>query len=234
MIKYANIKFFNKVSDIILKPTICLFGILVCVSLYYAFYGSPPDYQQGEMVRVMYLHVPFAWLSLGIYCAIGIFSVFAITWKSIISYIYAQSLSHIGIVYTFLTLITGMLWGKPIWGAYWVWDARLTSMLILLIIYLGYISICNATSLHRGIKPASVFAIIGVINIPIIKFSVNIWYSLHQGPSIFRAQGIAIDSSMLKPLMLMFCTMILLTIILFIVRAKTLMIKFKRQPCKFL
>ena len=229
MIKYANIKFFNKVSDIILKPGIYLFGILVGISLYYAFYDSPPDYQQGEVVRVMYIHVPFAWLSIGIYCTIGILSIFAITWKSIISYIYAQSLSHIGIVYTGLTLITGMLWGKPIWGAYWVWDARLTSMLILLIIYLGYISICNSTSLHRSIKPASVFAMIGVINIPIIKFSVNIWYSLHQGPSIFRMEGIAIASSMLKPLMLMFATMTLLTIILFIIRTKTLIIRFRRQ-----
>ena len=229
MIKYANIKFFNKVSDLILKPTISLFVISVCVSLYYAFYGSPPDYQQGEMVRVMYIHVPFAWLALGAYCAIGVLSIFAITWKSIISYIYAQSLSHIGIVYTSLTLITGMLWGKPIWGAYWVWDARLTSMLILLIVYMGYISICNSTTLHRSMKPASVFAIIGIINIPIIKFSVNIWYSLHQGPSIFRTEGIGIDSSMLKPLVLMFITMTLLTITLFIIRTKTLIIRLKRH-----
>ena len=229
MMRYANITNFDKISKYIQTPLILLFAVFFPLSLFYIFFNSPDDYQQHEMVRVMYIHVPFAWLSLGIYLSIGILSVITIVWKSIISYIYAQALSAIGVVFCGLTLITGMLWGKPVWGAYWVWDARLTSMLVLFLIYIGYIVICKSETLYRTMNPASILAIIGMVNIPIVKFSVNIWYSLHQGPSIIRSGGVSIHKDMLTPLILMSITLLILTCILFIIRAKTLIIILKKK-----
>jgi heme exporter protein C len=228
MIRYTNLQTFNKISKLIQTPLILMFGILFPISILYIFFLSPQDYQQGEMVRVMYIHVPFAWLSLMIYCAIGILSIITIVWKSIVSYIYAQSLSCIGAIFCGLTLITGMLWGKPVWGTYWVWDARLTSMLILLLLYIGYISISYSDNFYRAVNPASVLAIIGLINIPIVKFSVNIWYSLHQGPSIIRSGGVSIHKTMMTPLILMFLTLLILSCILFIIRVRTIIIKLKK------
>jgi heme exporter protein C len=227
MIHYINLTRFEKISQYIYKPLIIFFAILFPVSLYYVFFNSPEDYQQNEMVRVMYIHVPFAWLALSIYFTIGILSFSSLIWKNIVSYIYAQALSSIGAVFCFLTLITGILWGKPIWGVYWVWDARLTSMLVLLMLYLGYISISRSENLYITMNPASILAIIGMVNIPIVKFSVNIWYSLHQGPSIIRSGGTSIHNDMLVPLALMFIELLLLTMILFIIRVKMLVIKLK-------
>ena len=229
MMRYANITSFDKISKYIQTPLILLFSVFLPLSLFYIFFNSPDDYQQREMVRVMYIHVPFAWLSLGIYLAIGILSIITIIWKSVISYIYSQALSVIGVVFCGLTLITGMLWGKPVWGAYWVWDARLTSMLVLFLIYIGYIVICKSESLYRTMNPASILAIIGMVNIPIVKFSVNMWYSLHQGPSIIRSGGVSIHKDMLIPLILMSITLLILTCILFIIRAKTLIIILKKK-----
>lgn len=204
------------------------FVTLLITGLYCAIWQSPEDYQQGQMVRVMYVHVPSAWMSLGIFSFIALCSLSCLVWQTRLSYLMAVAAAPIGAIFAFITLATGSIWGKPIWGTWWVWDARLTSMLVLFLLYLSYIAIVNSgNSLMRAEKPASVMAIIGFINVPIVKFSVDIWYSLHQPASILKTGGPAIHPSMLLPLFLMFAAFALLFLILLIMRTYVLMIKLK-------
>ena len=201
---------FLKISKFLIPLSGSLFLILTPVGLYFALYNSPADYQQGEMVRIMYIHVPSAWMSLGIYSFIAICSFSCLVWKTRMSYILAVSAAPMGAGFTLITLVTGSIWGKPIWGTWWVWDARLTSMLVLFFIYISYIAIINSgNNLLRAEKPASVMAIIGFINIPIVKFSVDIWYSLHQPASVLKLGGPSIHPSMLLPLFIMFSSFIM-------------------------
>ena len=165
---------------------------------------SPPDYQQSETVRIMYIHVPSAWISLLAYVAIFFFSLLYIIWKFPLFILIAKELPVIGVTFTLITLITGSLWGKPTWGTYWVWDARLTSFLILLFIYLGLIFLEKSFKFsNQGNNSFAYLAIIGGINIPIIKFSVDWWNTLHQPASVFKMSGPSIHTSMLTPLILM-------------------------------
>jgi len=167
--------------------------------------NSPVDYQQGNAVYIMYIHVPAAWMALMIYTLMAIFNISAFIWKNPFFHIISKSIAIIGCIFTAITLATGSLWGKPIWGTYWVWDARLTSMLILFFLYLGYIILLNSFSdREKGEKIAAIISIVGFINIPIIKFSVEYFNSLHQSASIMRSGGVAIHQSMLNPLLLMF------------------------------
>ncbi|MFK8039877.1 MAG: heme ABC transporter permease [Rickettsiaceae bacterium] len=202
--------------------------LVMLIGLYYALFNSPIDYQQGDMVRVMYVHVPSAWMSLGIYTFISICSVYGIVWRTRISYLLAIAAAPIGCAFSIITLVTGSIWGKPIWGTWWVWDARLTSMLILFLFYLAYIIVVNSgDNILRAEKPAEVISIVGFINVPIVKFSVDLWHSLHQPSSIFRKAGFAIDNSMLKPLLIMFVSFILYFILLLIIRTNILIYKIK-------
>lgn len=205
MHKYFNPKKFVNIINKI-QPFIIL-GVLIFLTLgiYYALISSPADYQQGESVRIMYVHVPAAWLSMLIYSFVAMMGIASLVWKNPLSDIIAISAAPIGAMFTVICLITGMLWGKPIWGSWWVWDARLTSVLILLFFYVGYIALIDAyDNEQRGAKSAAILSIVGLINIPIIKFSVDWWNTLHQPASIIRSGGVAIDPSMLKPLLLMF------------------------------
>ncbi|AAZ68714.1 heme ABC transporter permease [Ehrlichia canis] len=214
---------FISYTRLALPYTVSLFFILLVCSLYMVFISSPPDYKQGEFVRIMYLHVPSAWISLGSYTLMAIFSFIALVWRNVISAILSHAIAPLGLTFTFICLITGSIWGKCTWGIWWVWDARLTSMLVLLFLYLGYLSLWNFfDNESRSMKAASIFAIFSAINIPVIKFSVNIWTTLHQPASIFRKSGIAIDISMLIPLLTMFATLSLLFCILLILRSHTL------------
>jgi heme exporter protein C len=193
----------------IYKIAVPIFGIVglifLALGLQSALISSPIDYQQGNAVRIMYIHVPAAWMSLIIYSVMALSNISGFIWKNPFSYLLAKSIAPIGIIFTVITLITGSIWGKPIWGAWWVWDARLTSVLILLFLYLGYVVLINAfEDRQKGEKIAALISIIGFINIPIIKFSVEFWNSLHQPASILRRGGISIDPAMLKPLLLMF------------------------------
>lgn len=200
------------------------------IGLYYAFIESPPDYQQGEMVRVMYVHVPSAWMSLGIYSFIALCSILNLVFRIKLAFIFALAAAPIGTIFALVTLITGSIWGKPIWGAWWVWDARLTSMLILFFIYVSYIIIATSgNNLFRAEKPASVIAIIGFINVPIVKFSVNIWYSLHQDASIMKFGMPSIHHSMLLPLFIIFFSFILYFLLVFCIRIQYLLITVKNQ-----
>ncbi len=224
MINFLTPHFFKAHFNKLVWPSSALCIVLFALGLYYGLMASPEDYQQGEMVRVMYIHVPAAWMALGIYMFIGICSLLSVVWKIRMGYIMAVSAAPIGASFAAITLITGALWGKPIWGAWWVWDARLTSMLVLFLLYLAYIAVVNAgDDLYRAEKPASIVALIGVVNVPIVKFSVDIWYSLHQPASVIRMGGTSIDPSMLKPLLLMFAAYIFYFMALMLFRTQTIM-----------
>ncbi len=164
---------------------------------------SPADYQQGDTVRVMYVHVPAAWMAMACYGLMALLSAFFLVWKHQLAGIAALAAAPVGACFTAIALITGSLWGKPTWGTWWVWDARLTSVLVLFFLYLGYLALAGAfDDRSRGLRAASLLALVGIINLPIIKFSVDWWNTLHQPASILRAGGPSIHASMLWPLMI--------------------------------
>lgn len=174
------------------------------IGLWLALFVSPADYQQGDSVRIMYIHVPAAWLALGAYTLIAAFSAIALVWKHPLAHVVAAAAAPLGAGFTAVCLVTGMLWGKTSWGTWWVWDARLTSVLVLLFLYLGLIALRGAfDDAERGNRAAALLALVGFVNIPIIKFSVEWWATLHQPASVLRAGGPAIHPSMLWPLLLM-------------------------------
>ena len=172
--------------------------------IYFALYASPPDYQQGETVRIMYVHVPAAWMSLMLYVAMAGAAGVGLVLRHRLTDVFCVAAAPVGAVLTLVCLITGSLWGKPGWGAYWVWDARLTSVLILFLLYCGYISLRRAFDDHgAGGKAGAILLLLGAVNIPIIHFSVQWWNTLHQGESILRMNGPTIAPGMLKPLLIM-------------------------------
>lgn len=202
--KYANPTRFLKLANAI-QPWAAGATVLFFLSgLYFALFSSPGDYQQGETVRIMYVHVPAAWMAMFCYTAMAVAAAVGLIWKHPIADLAARSTAPIGACFTFLALFTGSLWGKPMWGTWWVWDARLTSVLILFFLYLGYMALANAfDDPARGSKASAILALVGVVNVPIIKFSVDWWNTLHQPASVVKMSGPAIHSSMLVPLILM-------------------------------
>ena len=165
---------------------------------------APQDYQQGDSFRIIYIHVPSAILSMSTYVAMAVAALVGIVWQWRTAFMAMIAMAPVGAVVTFIALFTGAAWGKPMWGTWWVWDARLTSMLILFLLYLGYIALANAfDNRERGARAAALLALVGVINVPIIKFSVDWWNTLHQPASVLKIDGPAIDPSMLLPLFLM-------------------------------
>lgn len=203
------------------KRLIFIFLPVLLLSVYsvYLVSNAPNDYLQGIYAKIMYIHVPSAWLSLMIYISLSLFSILYLAFKKPIYFYSSNSLASIGLTFTAITLITGAIWGEPTWGTWWVWDARLTSMLILSFIYLAYIFITKSISDEfKNANISSVFAVIGLINIPIIKFSVNLWNTLHQESSIFRPSGPAIHSSMLLPLITVFICLLLFTCGVFVLK----------------
>ncbi len=204
MQRFANPALFLKMVNPLLPWVWAVTAILFAAGLYGAMVTSPPDYQQGETVRIMYIHVPASALALMIYVAMAIFSAVAHIFKHPLADAAAKSAAPIGAVYCFLALATGSLWGKPMWGTWWVWDARLTSMFVLMLLYLGYMAIWQSIEEpNRAALIARVVAIVGVINVPIVKFSVNWWNTLHQPASIIKMGGPSIANSMLWPLLTM-------------------------------
>ncbi len=168
-----------------------------------ALVTSPPDYQQGDTVRIMYIHVPSAWSMMMVYGVMASGSAAFLIWRHPMANLVAKASAPVGAVFTALALVTGMLWGEPMWGAFWVWDARLTSTLILFFIYLGYLALADAfEDPERGDKAAAILALVGSVNIPIIHFSVEWWNTLHQ-PSIVSTSGLSLSGEMLLPLFLM-------------------------------
>lgn len=165
---------------------------------------SPDDYQQGLTVRIMYIHVPFAWLSMMCYSIMAVSALGTLVWRHPLADVSIRAAAPLGAVFTALALATGSLWGKPMWGTWWVWDARLTSVFVLFLMYLGIIALSRAfADPAKSAKPVAVLTLVGFINIPIIKFSVDWWNTLHQPASVFRMEGPTIDASMLRPLFVM-------------------------------
>ncbi len=204
MQQFANPTRFLAIANRALPYTWAVTIILFAIGLYGALVTAPPDYQQGETVRIMFVHVPAAWLAMLVYTVMALASAVAIIFRHPLADVAAKTAAPIGAVFCFLALATGSLWGKPMWGAWWVWDARLTSMFVLFLLYVGYIAIWQAIEEPtRAAMIARIVALVGFINIPIIKFSVDWWNSLHQPASVFKAGGPSIAFPMLWPLLVM-------------------------------
>ena len=196
--------------------------LVLAVGLFWSLMVAPPDYQQGDTVRIMYVHVPAAWMALSVYLFVAVASAVALVWRHPLAEVAARAAAPIGAAFTFVCLATGSLWGRPMWCTWWVWDARLTSVLILFFLYLGYIALANAfDDPSRGGRAAAVLALVGVVNLPIIKFSVDWWNTLHQPASVMRIGGPRIDISMLAPLLIMALGFTLLFAVLLMVRMRT-------------
>jgi heme exporter protein C len=195
---------------------------VLAIGLFGALVVAPPDYQQGDTVRIMYVHVPAAWMALSVYLFVAVASAVALVWRHPLAEVAARAAAPIGAAFTFVCLVTGSLWGRPMWGAWWVWDARLTSVLILFFLYLGYIALANAfDDPSRGGRAGAVLVLVGVVNLPIIKFSVDWWNTLHQPASVMRAGGPRIALSMLAPLLIMAVGFALLFAVLLMLRMRT-------------
>ncbi len=204
MHKYANPLRYQRIVDAIFPWALSGAVILTILGLYQALLAAPPDYQQGEAYRIMFVHVPAAWMALMIYGMMAVASIVAIIWRHPLAEIAARSAAPIGAVFTAIALITGSVWGKPMWGTYWVWDARLTSVLILFFLYVGYVALHDAfDDPARGARAAAILCLVGSVNLPIIKFSVEWWNTLHQPASVMRVDGPAMPASMLTPLLMM-------------------------------
>lgn len=181
-----------------------LAGVLFAIGLPWGLFSSPADYQQGETVRIMYVHVPAAWWSLGIYAFMAAASFVSVVWRHALADVAARAAAPIGATFAGLCLVTGSLWGARTWGTWWEWDGRMTSMLVLFVIYLGYIALWSAIEdEEKAARLAAIICLAGVINLPIVKFSVDWWSTLHQPASISRLGASAIHSSMMGPLMTM-------------------------------
>ena len=200
----ANPTRFLKIANVVEPAAWVIFILTGLYGLYLGFLASPADYQQGETVRIMYIHVPAAWMALMAYFVMAVAAFFFLVWKHPLADIGARAMALPGAGFALICLVTGSFWGRPMWGTWWVWDARLTSMLVLFFLYIGYIALADGFDRsERGSKSASVLLLVGVINLPIIKFSVDWWNTLHQGASVMRLDGPSIDPSMLTPLLLM-------------------------------
>ena len=219
---------FNKFSDIIFKPLIFASLLALSIGLVFALFLSPNDYQQGSTVRIMYVHVPSAWLALLTFFIMTIYSIVGLSFKIPFAFIVNSAIAPIGAVFTLICLITGSLWGKPMWGTWWVWDARLTSVAILFFLYLIIIFLKNSfDNINFGEKITAMLIIVGSINLPIIKFSVDWWNTLHQPASISKLSSPSIDPSMLKPLIIMTIAFTLIGILIAIIRIKAEIIERK-------
>lgn len=198
---------YNFLNTIARKLPWIIVGLLVWSG--YEIIAAPADYIQGVYAKIMYIHIPSAWLALACYLALSGCSAIYLAGKNLLFDMQALAFARIGSVFCFITLITGALWGKPTWGVYWAWDARLTSMLILQVIYICYLLIKQINAERQKVAfIASIFALVGFINIPVIKFSVDLWSTLHQGASVFRSGGPSIHGSMLQPLIISFLAML--------------------------
>lgn len=225
MHRFANPTNFLRLSDKLMPWLIATTIMLLFFGIIQALFISPPDYQQGDSVRIMYVHVPSAWLSMMIYSVMALASASFLIWRHPLADIAARASAPIGACFALITLITGSIWGKPMWGTWWEWDARLTSVLILFFMYIGYIALSDSyANQERGKKICAIMALVGFINIPIIRFSVEWWNTLHQPASVIRSGGIAIDNSMLIPLFSLAIAFMLIYACLLLTSIKTILI----------
>ena len=212
------------------KYVLFLFVIVLSIGLTEALFLSPEDYKQSHSVRIMYVHVPSAWISLGIFSLIAFLSLVSFIFKNKNFSLISKSLAPSGFVFNIIALVTGAIWGKPTWGTWWAWDARITSMLILALFYFMYLLSWRIfENNERAIKITSLIAILGVINVPIAKFSVEWWSTLHQGSSVKILSNTSIHTSMLIPLTIMTAAFALFSILIFLMKYNTELIKIKNK-----
>ena len=213
---------FNEMADYLFRPLLILSIILFVIGLLFSFYLSPDDYQQGSTVRIMYVHVPSAWLALLTYAIMTLYSIMALAFRIPFGFIFNTAVAPIGAIFTLICIGSGSLWGKPMWGTWWVWDARLTSVAILFIIYL-IIIFMNLSFENRIVreKVVAIFILVGSVNLPIVKFSVDWWNTLHQPATISKLSKPSIDPSMMTPLIIMTFAFIMIGIAIAILRIKT-------------
>ena len=217
-----------------INSLVILLVVVVVIGLAYSLFISPPDYIQGDSVRIMYVHVPSSFIALGCFGFIGIASICNLIFKIKFMSLLAKSLSPIGCVFSLISIVTGSFWGKPTWGIWWVWDARLTSMANLFLFYIAYILTWKfIDSFEKANKISSIIGIIGLFNLPVIKYSVDWWNTLHQPSSITLTSAPTIHYTMLVPLIIMFFGMIIYSLIIFLMRYKTEIMKFKLNKKKY-
>jgi len=196
-------------------------GLLIVAGLWGGLVLAPPDYQQGDGFRIIYVHAPSAWMSLMVYTTMAIAAAVGLIWRIKVAHAVAASCAPIGASFTFAALVTGALWGQPMWGTYWEWDPRLTSELILLFLYLGYMGLRAALEdTQRADRASGVLAVVGVVNVPIIHYSVTWWNSLHQAPSVMRLAKPTMAASMLVPLLMMLLGFTLFFVAILLVRLR--------------
>ncbi len=228
MLKFFLPKRILSSNNKLINNLVFLMLLIIIIGLIYALFLSPPDYIQGDSVRIMYVHVPASILSLGFFGFIGIASILNLVFKIKFVSLMAKSIAPIGCIFALISIITGSLWGKPTWGVWWVWDARLTSMLVLFFFYLTYIFLWNyVKNFEEANKLTSVIGIIGLFNLPVIKYSVDWWNTLHQPSSITLTSAPTIHNTMLVPLVIMLSAMIIYSLIIFLMRYKVEIIKIK-------
>jgi len=221
----------NKILSInnkLINNLISLMIVILFIGFIYAIFISPPDYIQGDAVRIMYVHVPSSFISLGCFALIGIASILNLIFKIKFMPLIAKSLAPIGAVFTLISIATGSLWGKPTWGVWWVWDARLTSMAILFCFYIAYMLTWKLiTKYEKAKKVSTIIAILGLFNLPVIKYSVDWWNTLHQASSITLTSSPTIHYTMLFPLLIMLFGLAIYSLVIFLMQYKSELIKFK-------
>ncbi len=235
MYKISEMKFFNqnKILNLSFKSQkiiLIFFLLILSIGLFEALVLSPEDYLQGDAVRIMYVHVPAAWMSLGIFSFIAFLSILVFIFKNKNFILIAKSIAPSGFIFNIIALVTGSIWGKPTWGTWWAWDARITSMLILALFYLMYLMAWRIfENKNYVLKVTSLIAIFGSINVPIVKFSVDWWSTLHQPASVNLISETTIHSSMLIPLCIMTAAFVLFSLLIFLMKYNTELIKIKNK-----
>lgn len=228
--KLAAAKYFYPFAGRLIPWLTGITLLLLVYGIYLGLFVAPPDYQQGESVRIMFIHVPSAWMSIFIYAMMAGAAAIGLVWKIKLADNFASACAPIGASFTFLALITGSLWGKPMWGAWWVWDARLTSELILLFLYIGFMALQSAIDEpRRAARAGAVLALIGVINLPVIHYSVEWWNTLHQPASVARIDGPRIHSSILVPLLVMAAAFMFYFFTVVLIRMRTAILGTERN-----
>ncbi len=221
------------ISNKLITNLIIAMILVVFLGFIYALFISPPDYIQGDSVRIMYVHVPSSFIALGSFAFIGIASISNLIFKVKFMPLMAKSLAPVGSIFTLISIVTGSLWGKPTWGIWWAWDARLTSMVILLCFYVAYILTWKLiSSFEKANKISSIIGIVGLLNLPVIKYSVDWWSTLHQTSSITLTSAPTIHYTMLVPLIIMLVGMVMYSLIIFLMKYKTEIMKFKLDKKK--